>query len=60
MLNKELKLVKRVCQANVEVNKGRGRQQRRWRDEVKDLLFGEGMIRARDRDSWAGMVYRVE
>ena len=33
-------LVKRVNQANVEGN--RGRPQRRWRDEVKNLLLGKG------------------
>ena len=43
----EERLVKRVYQANVEGNKGRGKPQRRWRDEVKGLLLG-------------GMVYRLE
>ena len=33
------RLVKRVYQANVESNRGRGRPQRRWRDEVKELLL---------------------
>ena len=59
-------MVKRVYKANVEGNRGRGRPQRRWRDEVKDLLLGrglserEGMMLARDRDAWGGMVYRLE
>ena len=50
----------------MEGNRGRWRPQRRWRDEVKDLLLGrglskrEGMMLARDRESWAGMAYRVE
>ena len=44
----------------MEGNWGRGRTQRRWRDEVEDLLFGEGlseregMMLARDRDAWVG------
>ena len=33
-------LIKRVYQANVEGIRGRGRPQRRRRDEVKDLLLG--------------------
>ena len=36
------RLVKRVYLANVESNRGRGRPQRRGRDEVKELLMGEG------------------
>ena len=32
-------MIKRVCWVNVEDNKGRRRPQRRWRDEVKDLLL---------------------
>ena len=32
------RLVKKVHRANVEGNRGRG--ERRWRDEVKDLLVG--------------------
>ena len=38
----EEKLFKRLYQANVEGNTGRGRPQRKWRGEVKDLLLGEG------------------
>ena len=34
---------KKVYQANVEGNKGRGRPQRKGRDEVKDLLLGRGL-----------------
>ena len=37
----EERLVKRVYWANVEGNRGRGRSQRRWRDEMKDMLLGE-------------------
>ena len=39
------RLVKNVNLANVEGNKGRGRPHtsRRWRDEVKELLMGDGM-----------------
>ena len=60
----EGRLVKRVNRANVEGNRGRGRPQRRWRDEVKELQLGrelserEGMVLARDRDAWGKMVYR--
>ena len=32
----EGRLVKKVNRANVEGNRGRGRPQRRWRDEVKE------------------------
>ena len=62
----EERLVKRVYHANVEGNRGRGIPQRRWRDEVKDLLLGrrlserEGMMLARDRDAWGRMVYMLE
>ena len=38
----EEKLVKREHRANVAGNRGRERPQRRWRDEVKDLLFAIG------------------
>ena len=60
----EERLVKRMYQANVEGNRERGILQRRWRDQ--DLLLGrglserEGMMLTRNRNSWAGMVYRVE
>ena len=56
----EERLIKRMYQANVEGNKGRGRPQRRWRDEVKVLLLGrklskkEGMVLARDREVGTG------
>ena len=59
-------MVKRMNQANLEGNRGRGKQQRRWRDEVKDFLLGkglserEGIMPARDRDAWGVMVYRLE
>ena len=54
----EERLVKRMYWANVEGNRGRGRSQRRWRDEMKDMLLGrglserEGVMLARDRDVW--------
>ena len=62
----EERLVKRVYRANMEGNRGKGELQKRWRVEVKDLLLGrrlsetEGMMLARDRDAWDGMVYRSE
>ena len=37
------RLIKRVYRANVEGNRGRGRPQKRCRDEVKDLLLGRGL-----------------
>ena len=55
-----------MYRANVEGNRGRGIPQRRWRDEVNDLLLGrglserEGMMLAGDRDAWCGMGYRLE
>ena len=58
-------MVKRVVRACVEVNRRRGRQQRRWMDEVRDLLIGRGlsekkeMLLARDREVWGGIVYEV-
>ena len=45
----EERLVKRVYQANVEGNRRRGRPQRRWRDEVKELLLGR-RLRERERE----------
>ena len=45
----EERLVKRVYQANVEGNRRRGRLQRRWRDEVKELLLGR-RLRERERE----------
>ena len=58
---REERLVKREYWANVEGNRRKGRPQRRWRGEVEDLLSErDGMMLARDSDSWAGMVYRVE
>ena len=51
----EERLVKRVYRANVEGIRERGRLQRRWRNEVKELLIGRGlderedMVLARDR-----------
>ena len=50
----------------MEGNRGRGRLQRRWRDDLKDLLLGrglserEGMMLAGDRDAWGEMLYRLE
>ena len=55
-------LVKREFQENVEGERVRGRPQKRWRDEMKDLLMGrglcekEGMMLARDRNVWVGKV----
>ena len=49
------KMVKRGHQASVEIKRGRGRPQSRWRDEVKELLMRrglserEGMVLPRDR-----------
>ena len=37
------RLLNRVYQANVEGIRGEGRPERRWRDEVKDLLLGRGL-----------------
>ena len=31
-------LIKNVCRANVDGSRRRGRPQRRWRDEVNELL----------------------
>ena len=41
--NVEERLVKRVYQATVVSNRGIGRQQKRWRDEMKELLMGRGL-----------------
>ena len=47
-------------------NRARGISQRRWRDEVKELLIGkrhstrEGMVLARDREASGKMVSRSE
>ena len=37
------RLVKREYRENVESNRGRGRPQRRWRNEVKKLLMRRGL-----------------
>ena len=53
----EERLVKRVSRTNVEGNRGIGRPQRRWRDEVKELLTERGLSEregnalARDREA---------
>ena len=53
----EERLVKRVYYSTLEGNRGRGRLQRRWRDEMKELLMRrglserEGMVLARDREA---------
>ena len=58
------KLVKREYQENLEGNRGRGRPQNRWMDEMKDLLMRrglcekDGMMLARDRNVWVGKVCR--
>ena len=55
---REERLVRRVYRANVQDNRGGGRPQRRWRYEVKELMFGRGlsemerMVLTRDRDAW--------
>ena len=47
---------KRIYRANVDGNRGRRIPQRRWRDEVEELLMGrrlserEEMVVSRDRD----------
>ena len=57
----EKRLIKIMYQENMEGNRGRGRPQKGWRDRVTDLLLGrrlkerEGMMLARDRDTWSGM-----
>ena len=56
-------MIKSVYRASVEGNKGRGRPQRRWRDELKELLMRkglrerEGMVLAGDREAWGRLVY---
>ena len=45
----EERLVKRVHQANGEGNRERGRPQKRWRDEVKDLLLGRELREREER-----------
>ena len=53
----EERLIKRVYRENVEGKGGRGRPQRRWRDEVKELLIGRRLserkrkVLARDREA---------
>ena len=63
---REERLAKRVYQGvYVEGNRGRGRPQKKCRDELQDLLLGrglsewEGMMLARDRDAFGAMVYRL-
>ena len=47
----EERLVKRVYRANVEGNRGGGRPQKRWKDEVKDLLLGRETERKGGNDA---------
>ena len=62
----EERLLKRVYRTNMKGNRARGISQRRWRDEVKELLIGkrhstrEGMVLARDREASGKMVSRSE
>ena len=44
-------MVKKVYQANVEGNRKRGRSQKRWRDEVKDLVLERGHERKGGNDA---------
>ena len=60
----EEKLVKRVYRTNFEGKRRRGRPQRSWGDEVKELLMGKGlrererMVLARDGEAWDRIVFR--
>ena len=62
-------MVKVVHRSNLEGNREVRRQQRRGRDEIKELLMGGGgelssqrvgILLARNRDAWGGMVNRSE
>ena len=44
----EERLVKKVYRPNAEGNRVRGRQHRRWRDELKELLIGRGLSERRE------------
>ena len=48
-------MVKKVYWAALEGNRGRGRPQKRWSDEVNELVM-ERMMLARDRGAWGRMV----
>jgi len=59
------RLVRRIYEAEVEGDRGRGRPRRRWIDCVKEVLgnrglsLEEGRERARDRERWSDVVYGV-
>jgi len=59
------RVVRRVYDAEVEGDRGRGRPRRRWMDGVREALEGRGMtveegrVRAGDREEWAAVVYGV-
>jgi len=59
------RLVRRVYEADVEGERGRGRPKRRWLDDVKEALGNRGMgaeegeERAWDREGWTDVVYAV-
>ena len=42
-------MVKILYRTNMEDKRGRGRPQRRWRDEEKELLMGRGLS---EREEW--------
>ena len=48
---REERLEWRVYRANLEGNRGRGRPQRRWRDEVKGLLLGRELNEREGNDA---------
>ena len=56
----EERLVKRVYWITVESNMGREGPQKRWRDEVRELLMGRGLremteiILSIDSEAWGG------
>ena len=57
------RLVKKVFGSSIVGTRARGRPKWRWLDGVSDILgnrglsLDEGMMVARDRDAWKGVVY---
>ena len=52
-------MAKTILQGTVEGARRRGRQKKRWEDNVKDLTgmgFGDPLRAAEDREGWKGIV----
>ena len=52
-------MAKTILQATVKGKRGRGRQKKRWEDNIKEwteMEFGDSLRAAEDREGWKGIV----